>query len=407
MKRIYTNYTEQLLDNFPVVAVIGARQVGKSYMCTQLLKQRREYLSLDEIVYRYVANTNPRAIVNKKGPITIDEIQKAPELLNSIKIAVDKNREPGKFLITGSANLRFLPQVQESLAGRIAFTEMYPLTLFERYSSAEKPNIISLAEEQDINAVRNTNDVNINFFDEIFKSSYPEVNIRNDDNYQKTWFNAYVKTYIERDVRQIQNISLLSDFQKLMHLSNLRVANILSVSSLANDTGLNNVTTKRYLNLLYISYQLFELQPYYKNVNKRFIKSPKLYNPDTAFAAFLSSVNDLTDAENFNKTGALIENKIISEIRTLISVFLPQAKLYFYKTHGGGEIDLIIEYKHFYIPIEIKAQSTIKKIKTKTLRNFMSENSKTTKFAIILYLGDTNIEIEKNIHLISAKSLLL
>ncbi len=364
LHRIYTRVTQKLLSLFPVVAVVGARQVGKTTLCQHLLQERRDYFNLDDYDVLNLAKRNPDSILLRDRPVTIDEIQRSPELLLRIKSIVDQNKKPGRFLITGSANIEFLPKLQESLAGRVAFVDMFPMTFWEQFYENQEPGIVRMLKT---GAVQESGDQRtINLLQNILYGSYPYLVLHQDDFYRDNWYKGYIKTYLERDVRDIQSVQNLANYQRALSLTLCRIGAILDKSNLARDIGVDNKTFNKYLNLLKISYQLFELQPFFANIGKRFIKSPKLYAYDPGLAAYMQGIESVVDAERFNKVGVLIENKIIVDIKALLSVYLPQAKLFYYRIHGGGEIDLLIEYKNNYFPIEIKAMTT-RKVRTKTM----------------------------------------
>ena len=402
--RIYTKQTEKLLRLFPVVAVLGARQTGKTTLCRHLLHTDRDYFNLDDYNTLNLVQKNADSILLRNKPVTIDEVQRSPKLLLRIKQVVDQKKEPGRFLITGSANIEFLPKLQDSLAGRVAFVEMFPVTLFEQFSHKQIPGIVELLKTNNVQSLENRS-IFINLLQEILYGSYPDLTLNKNEFYRDNWYEGYIKTYLERDVRDIQTIQNLGNYQRVLSLAHSRISNILEKSSLAKDAGLDNKTFNKYLNLLYISYQLFELLPYFANIGKRFIKSPKLYAYDPGLAAYLQGIENILDAEKFNKVGALLENKIIVDIKALLSVYLPKAKLFFYKTHGGGEIDLVIQFKNSLYPIEIKSM-TGTKAGTKTLENFL-QNFPQAPFGIVVYNGEHVIRIHDRIYMVPWNQLLL
>lgn len=406
INRLYTEKLQKLLKLFPVVAVIGARQTGKTTLCKNLLKEKRRYYTLDDIMILNLSKSNPEAILDSEERITIDEVQKAPYLLTEIKKRVDKNRVPGKYLLTGSANIELIPKLQETLAGRIAFIEMYPVSLFERYSRNEKPGLIRLIEGDSLIEICSGFYKKLNLIEEIILGSYPEPMLKHDSFFSENWFDGYIRSYLERDIRDISNIHSLSDYQRVLSLSSFRVGGLLSYSELAKDCGINLMTVKRYLNLLFISYQYYLLQPFFRNVGKRFVKSPKLYSYDSGLTAYLQGIKNILDMDRLNRSGQLIENKFISEIKMLLSNFLPQTKLFFYNTHGCGEIDLIIDTSEKLIPVEIKINVN-DKINTTTIENFMQTFSKETDFALVLTQADHLIEIKRKIFVVPYQYLLM
>jgi len=404
IQRIYTKQTKKLLKLFPVVAVIGARQVGKTTLCRELLDEDRDYFNLDDYNTLNLAQSNPDSILLRDKPVTIDEIQRSPELLLRIKTIVDQNKINGQFLITGSANIELLPKLQESLAGRIAFVEMAPLTMHEHVGHSHEPGIVQILKAGTLNNLDNS-PVSENLLQTILYGSYPDLVLNRDDFYRTNWYKGYIKTYLERDVRDIQSIQNLANFQRTLSIALTRISAILEKSGLANEAGLDQKTFNKYLNLLTISFQLFELQPFYANIGKRFIKSPKMYAFDPGLAAHIQGIETVVDAERFNKVGIFIENKIIADIKALLSIYLPQARLYYYKTHSGGEIDLLIDYKSTLYPIEIKSMNRNKN-RTRTILHFL-DTFPSSPFGIIVYNGEHVIESQKNIYMVPWSQLIL
>ncbi len=406
INRIYLEKLNELLKYFPVVAVIGARQVGKTYLVTKLLKEQRKYYNLDDLTTLALAKNNPELLLDQEQPITIDEIQRMPSLMIEIKKRVDENRTEGKFLITGSANIEFIPKIQETLAGRIAFLEIFPITFYEQNNSKENPGLVRIIKENQISGSIVPKH-NLNFIDELLLGTYPELVEKKSLFFSQNWYEGYIKSYLERDVRDLINIHSLIDYQKVLTLTSARVANLYSLTDLSQDIGINLTTIKRYLNLLMISYQFYELPPFFRNINKRLVKSSKIYSLDSGLSAYLTGLKSIMEIEKMGKLGNLIENRIITEIKALLSVFLNNCKMSFYRSHGGGEIDLILEYQNFLIPIEIKSSSNVINFNTKTLENFMEEHKIQVPFALVIYFGKQILEIKPGIFLVPWESLLI
>ena len=340
-------------------------------------------------------------MLDVEGDIIIDEVQRAPSLLLEIKKRVDTDKKIGKYLLTGSANIELLPKLQETLAGRIAFLEMFPVTLYEKYGHFEQlPGIVRLLKGESLQDLTPVINQRINIMDEILYGTYPEPMLKRDHFYSQTWFNGYVKTYLERDVRTLSNIQSLGDYQRVLSLAALRIGSLLSLSELAKDCGVPLMTLKRYLNLLLISYQYHQLLPFFRNIGKRFVKAPKLYSFDGGLSAHLLGILNIIDIDRLNRSGALFENRIITELKALLTTYTPNVKMFFYNTHGGGEIDIILQSPGQLIPIEIKLSSSLKKINTKTIENFMTAFPNETNYAIIISQAEQLIEIKKNIFIV-------
>lgn len=406
IKRIYIKKLNSLLKHFPVVAVIGARQVGKTFLVTKLLEQERDYYNLDDLATLSLAKQNPELILDKTTLITIDEVQRLPSLLLEIKKRVDAEKIPGKFLLTGSANIELIPKLQETLAGRIAFLEIFPITFFEKFNTKAEPGIIKLLQGSGLDSLPKNN-VKLNLTDELLCGSFPELVEKKDLFFSQNWYEGYIKSYLERDVRGLANIHSLIDYQRVLALTSTRIANLYSLTELSKDSGISLTTLKRYLNLLIISYQFYELPPFFRNINKRLVKTPKIFSFDSGLSAYLQGLKSILDVERLSRLGSLVENRFVTEIKIILNIFLNAAQISFYRSHGGGEIDLIIEYQNQILPIEIKATSNLKHINPKTLENFLIQFNKEAAFGLIIYLGDKVLEIKPKIYLVPWQYLLI
>ncbi len=406
IKRIYTEKLKKLLDQFPAVGVLGARQVGKTFLVKNLLDEKRIFYNLDDLTTLSLLQNTPSIISATEENVTIDEIQRLPQLLLEIKKSVDQDYKEGKFLLTGSANINFLPKIQETLAGRIAFIEMMPLTFYEIYSNRQRPAFVNMLENNDISVLESNKCAKLNVIDEIFYGFYPRLQINKSLDFSFSWFENYLKTYIERDVRQIRNIKDLASFQKSLRLLNARIGNKLNIRHLSKEADISYSTLSQFINILTISYQFFFLPPYYVNIDKRLVKHPKIYNTDAGFAAYLMDLTNAQKAESFGKLGALVENKVIADLKALLSVFKPNARLYFFSVHEGIEIDLVIEYNGKLLPIEIKSSSVVKNNHLRGIKRFIQIFENRTDFGIVAYLGDNFMQIDNKLYLVPITNLL-
>jgi predicted AAA+ superfamily ATPase len=347
LEKVITKYT----SIFPVVALTGPRQSGKSTLLLHLLKDKYQYVSFDDYRVVNLFYDDPEKFMRiYSDKVIFDEAQKAPEIFNYIKIAVDKNRTAyGKFILSGSSQFTLLSKVTESLAGRIGLLTLLPFQYTELPSS-----------------LRNRS---------IYKGTYPELVMRQFQ-HSDEWYDAYVETYLNKDVRNITKVGDLRDFRRFIGLVASRTAKTLNLSALANDLGVAVSTVKRWLSILEASYIIFLLPPYYKNLGKRITKSPKLYFYDTGLACFLTGVKNKDLYEHGPMAGAIFENYIIAETLKRILHQKDQADLFFYRTSHGAEIDLIIDYKSRRDLIEIKKSATFKPRMTKTIEAFIGKKDK-------------------------------
>lgn len=403
--RIQAGVIKRYLKKFPVVAVLGARQVGKTTLVRDILKENRAFFSFDDPTVVMLAEKNPTTFLTQNRHITLDEVQKCPSVLTAIKQIVDKKRIPGQFLITGSANITTLPKISETLAGRVVFVEVMPFSIFEVCTNLNKtPNAVEIIlcrnskECWELLHTIKPQKIHIEKF--ILKGGYPPAWFENDEVAREEWFKGYVRTYLERDVRDITNIRRLYDFQRFLSLAAFRCSQILNQAELAKDSGLPYTTSAHFFNLLLTTFQIFLLQPYFRNIGKRLIKSPKLIWNDTGICLYLQGIKNLLEAERLGRMPFLVENKIILEVKTLFSCYLPQAKLFYFRTSAGAEVDLVVELEDRLIPIEIKWSEKVDYKETISMINFLKDFSKNVSFGIVLYRGNQILKIKDNAFLV-------
>ncbi|OGB84590.1 hypothetical protein A3F66_06360 [candidate division TM6 bacterium RIFCSPHIGHO2_12_FULL_32_22] len=338
IKRNLSKNILRLSQAFPVVAILGPRQSGKTTLVKELFKNYK-YLSLEDLSLRADAKQDPKGFLNlhkNNYGIIIDEFQHVPELLSYIHLAVDENRRPGYFILTGSQNFLMNRAISQTLAGRIAITTLLPLSFGELKESELLPD---------------------NIEDLVFKGEYPGL-YTNSKLMPYDMYLNYTKTYVERDVRDLQNVQNLSLFIKFMKLCAARIGQVINYSSLANDADINLVTAKSWLSILETSYIIFTLQPYSAHFTRRLIKTPKLFFYDTGLASYLLGIESVDDLKISTYRGNLIESLIISQITKLYYNDAKNPNIYFLRDKTGHEIDCLIEKSNRLIPIEIKSRMT-------------------------------------------------
>lgn len=338
IKRNLQSVLENYASKFPVVAVIGPRQAGKTTLVRQVFSGHT-YFSLEDPDTLEAVTADPRYFLEKNYNSTgliLDEFQNYPQILSYMQGIVDNNRRPGYFILTGSHNFLMNQAITQSLAGRVALLTLLPLSLQELKQSNLIPATIDEA---------------------VFKGGYPDIFSRNFN--PTEFYPQYTKTYVERDVRQLINVGSLSDFQRFMRLCAGRIGQLLNVSSLADDCNISVSTINSWISILEASYVLFLLQPHFNNYSKRLIKSPKLYFYDTGLACWLLKIGSSEQVHEHYLRGSLIESLIISEFA---KKFYNQGKdpsFYFWRDSHGHEVDCILDYGTTLIPIEIKSAKTI------------------------------------------------
>jgi predicted AAA+ superfamily ATPase len=324
----------QLSGKFPVVSLTGPRQSGKT---TLLQESFPEYLytSLEDPDIRIQAESDPRRFLASAPRMIIDEIQRIPELFSYIQTITDQTGRVGQYLISGSQSFLLNEKISQSLAGRVAILHLMPFSYSELTAHGLKAKSIESI---------------------IYQGLYPRLYDKLID--PQDFYPNYIQTYIERDVRLLQNVQNLNLFVRFMKLCAGRVGQLLNLSSLANDTGVSVNTAKSWISILEASFIVFLLQPHYRNFNKRLVKMPKLYFYDTGLASSLLGISSSQQIDVHFQFGSLFENYIISE---LLKRRFNQGKrnnLYFWRDHKGTEIDLIIEQTDSLVPVEIKSSRT-------------------------------------------------
>lgn len=376
ISRQISQYLQKISHYYPVIMLTGPRQSGKTTLVKSLFAEKT-YLSLEDIDNRQFATEDPRGFLNQlpQGAI-IDEAQYVPTLFSYIQTRVDKHQQLAEFILTGSQNFLLLEKVSQSLAGRAGIAHLLPF---------------SLKELQEAN-IQDKNDLDQRIFNGFYPRIY-DLNIEPND-----WYKSYVNTYIERDIRQIKNVQNLSKFQLFIRLCAGRIGQLLNLSSLATECGVNHSTIQSWLSILEASFLIFRLQPYHKNFNKRLVKQAKLYFYDTGLACYLLGISQSTQLHSHYLKGSLFENFIIAD---LIKKQFNQGKdpnFYFWRDNHGHEIDLLIEQGEDLLPIEIKSGATITKDFFKPL-NFWLKLSNITK-GYLIYTGKQS-QVRNNIDILS------
>jgi len=369
----------------PAVVVTGARQTGKSTLVEHLVTGRRHYRSLDDIDVLDAARRNPEVLVDDDEPVTLDEVQREPRLLLAVKRAIDRDRTPGRFLLTGSANLLLMQKVAESLAGRASYLTLWPMTRREqqglgRCGSWEE--LLAAPDKQWRDVLAANPDEPADWRAQARRGGYPTPAVAMRTPAERAiWFDGYIRTYLERDLQELAAISSLPDFRRLMRAASLRLGQLLNQTELGRDVALPQPTVHRWLNLLETSYQLVRLPAYAVNRTKRLIKSPKLYWSDTGVAMHL--------AEATETVGAHLENLVLQDLLAWRDARLERAELCYWRTASGEEVDLVIETGGSLLPIEVKASARPRLADAVHLRSFRQEYGKRARAGLLVHTGST------------------
>jgi predicted AAA+ superfamily ATPase len=351
LKRELADMVARALGQMPVVVVSGMRQVGKSTMLLHDPALRnREYIDLDDFSLLEAAKTDPEGLLSRAKFVTIDEAQRCPELFLSIKRMVDADSLPGRFLLSGSANISLLKQVTESLAGRAVYFNLSPITIRETSRNIdEEPFLIRFAKELGLpGKAKHLGPITDN---QVIKGGMPQI-LLGDIKDRELWFRSYEQTYLERDLRDIASVDNILAFRRLLNLAAFRTAQVLNISNLAQDAGINRVTCERYIGLMNISFVTHILRPYLKSGSARLRKSPKLMMADSGITAYLTGVEDL---QRSHMRGALYENYVFQNILGILEPHLIRSNIYYWQIAGRYEVDFVVEIGGETIAIEVKA----------------------------------------------------
>lgn len=329
---------KKLSTQFSVLGILGPRQSGKTTLAKALFSHYK-YINLEELDTRRFASEDPRRFLKSLEGVSgviLDEIQRAPDLLSYIQVHVDEWQKPGFFILTGSENILLNQHINQTLAGRIALVTLLPLSLEE----LQEASLLSTEMEE-----------------VLFRGFYPSLYAKTFDS--REWIQNYIQTYIERDVRQLKQITDLSIFQKFLQLCAGRIGQLLDLTSIGNDCGITAHTVRSWLSVLEASYVIFLLHPHHKNFSKRLIKTPKLYFYDSAIACHLLSIQSPKELIAHYLRGGIFESMVLSDLvkRRFNAGLSPN--LYFWRDKSGLEIDCLLEKGPCLIPIEIKSGETL------------------------------------------------
>jgi predicted AAA+ superfamily ATPase len=372
------------LRAFPIAVVTGARQTGKSTLVRSLLNGgTRTYLTLDDFEVLERARLEPDALVRGAARTTLDEVQRSPDLLLAVKRAADERRAPGRFLLTGSANLLLMRRVSETLAGRAVHLTLWPLTRREQHGLGTAGAWSRLLEARDrswADVLRQEDAPAEDWKVLARRGGYPTpAHELRDPAARAQWFAGYTRTYLERDLQDLSSVSSLVDFRRLMRVACLRLGNLVNQTEIGRDVGLPQPTVHRHLDLLETSYQLVRVPAFAVNRTKRLIKTPKLYWCDTGLALHLAGEDE--------PRGAHLENLILCDILSWRDASRDGAEILYWRTTVGDEVDFVIEWKGKLLPIEVKATSRPRLADVKSLRLFREEYRDRTRAGLLLHTG--------------------
>ena len=382
----------EALSDTPVVLLNGARQTGKSTL-VQALGPSRRYLTLDDPVVLAAAKADPFGFIAALDePVCLDEVQRAPELFLAIKAAVDRDRRPGRFLLTGSANVLMLPQMADSLAGRMEIIELWPLAQSEL--NRRGSSVIDCLFAGDF-AERYPFDRS-DFIARLVSGGYPEATQRTSERRLSAWFDSYLATILQRDIRDLANIEGLAELPKLVRLLAVRSGGLLNFAELARSTGIPQTTLKRYMALLETLFLIRQVPAWSSHLGKRLQKSPKLFLSDYGLMAHLQGCSAPQLKAQHGLPGALVEAFVHAELAKHRTWAELPTQLMHYRTNTGVEVDFILENRREeLLGIEVKAAATVTGKDFNGLRHLRDTTPAQFKRGVLLYTGEQVVSVEE------------
>jgi len=386
---------EKAMKTFPAVLITGPRQSGKTTLLTERFAGTHHFVSLENPDIRARVQDDPIGFLKANPPpIIFDEIQYTPEFLHYIKSAIDQDRRPGQWLLSGSQSFSLMQGISQSLSGRVAVLSLLPFSLGESHGLGDNKSSIDdiiahIFLDGGKGGQKRKMPPALALEDWLLRGSYPEIRANREVDRQ-LWCSSYIQTYLERDVRQIVNVGDLNTFNRFLRLCAARTGQILNMSELARDVGMSVPTIKKWISVLEASYQVFLLTPHFRNLGKRIVKSPKLYFIDTGIATFLLGLHAAEPMLQGPMLGQLFETMVVSEWIKAFYHRGEKPELYYWRSKNGVEVDLIIDRNGRLYPLEIKATSTILPAHADGLKRWRSlAGSIASEGAIVANISET------------------
>jgi predicted AAA+ superfamily ATPase len=402
IRRHLTEQLLQALEDTPAVLINGARQTGKTTLAQlpELAKEGRQYLTFDDPGMLAAAKQDPNGfIAGLTAPVTLDEVQHVPELFPAIKMAIDRKREPGRFLLTGSANVLLLPKLSESLAGRMELLTLWPFSQGE-INGLKEGFVDALFSEQPAWLAGKPKSLpRDELFEKVLAGGYPVAIARNTAARRKAWFQSYLTTLLRREVRDLTNIADVTALPRLLALVATRAGNLLNSADLSRTLALPQTTLKRYFALLEAIFIVQLLRPWSSNLGQRVIQTPKVYLNDTGLLAHLLGLTVERFKVDGTLAGGVLENFVLMELRKQSAWSETQPEFYFWRTASGQEVDLVLEDRAGrLVGIEIKAGATLGASDVRGLHAMAGAAGQRWTRGVVLYTGNEIVPFAANLH---------
>ncbi|NLH49283.1 MAG: ATP-binding protein [Myxococcales bacterium] len=385
---------KRAVREFPAVVLIGPRQSGKTTLLKHLFGRSHEYVSLEPPDVRAAANADPRGFLAlHPAPVIFDEVQYAPDLLPYLKETIDARRlKYGQYLLTGSQNLLLMERVTESLAGRTAVLRLLPLSHQEAIGRHDAP----LPWETGNGAKRRPGPAAPVRWSDFIRGGYPEL-VANPKRDIGLWHASYVQTYLERDVRLLRQVGELGLFQNFLRVIAARSGGLLNLADVARDIGVAVNTAKAWLSVLETSFQVFVLRPYFTNIGKRLVKTPKVYLTDVGTLCYLVGLRDPAHAAAGPMGGAIFETAVLMEIVKTLVHRGEEPHLYFWRTATGSEVDILVEAGGKLVPVEVKLSATPQPEMAAGIKSFRAALGNRAAPGLIIHSGDIRLPLAPEI----------
>ncbi|HOW63899.1 MAG TPA: ATP-binding protein [Candidatus Paceibacterota bacterium] len=388
IRRHIEGAVHRAMADTPVVLLNGARQTGKTTLAQAIaVSTGAQYFTLDDYATIALAAGDPAGFIrNLDGPVVLDEIQKAPDLFPAIKLAVDKARQPGRFLLTGSANVMTLPRLSESLAGRMEIIPLYPFSAGELAGRIEGFLLRLFADTIAKSKPLSTSEP---IGERLTRGGYPEATERQSDDRRAAWFASYLSTILQRDVRDLARVDALHSLPNLLKLLATRASGLLNLADVGRDASLPHTTLTRYLTLLETVFLVHRLPAWSRNLGQRLVKAPKVHLVDSGLACHLLGTDARRLAEDRPLLGRLLESFVVGELRKQVSWIDSRITFHHFRTATGSEVDVVLEKPDGSVAaIQVKASATIAASDFAALKALRNQLGKQFRAGVVLYLGD-------------------